>query len=84
MTVVYAELFEFWGIFLNPTSSVPSAVQDIRFQDDGVPSTGVVKLGDVIVCTPVNVCPASVLATVKSASGIVIVLLAVGQENVRS
>lgn len=35
-----------------------------------------------IVCVPVNVFAASVLATVKFASGNVIVLAAVGQENV--
>jgi hypothetical protein len=57
-------------------------VQFVRVPDDGVPSTGVVKLGDVIVCTPVNVFAASVLATVKLASGNIIVRGAVGQEKV--
>lgn len=36
----------------------------------------------VVVCTPVKVLAASVLATVKLASGRVIVRAAVGQENV--
>lgn len=36
----------------------------------------------VVVCTPVNVLAASVRATVKFASGRVIVRAAVGQENV--
>lgn len=59
-----------------------SHVQFVSVPLDGVPSTGVVKLGDVIVCTPVKVFAASVRATVKFASGRVTVLAAVGQLNV--
>ena len=43
---------------------------------------GVVIAGDVIVCTPMKLLSASVRATVKFASGRVIVRAAVGQENV--
>lgn len=46
--------------------------------------TGVVKTGEVIVWTHVNVLAASVRATVKLASGRVIVLAASGQLNVNS
>lgn len=59
-----------------------SPVQFVRVPLVGVPRTGVVKLGDVIVCTPVNVFAASVRATVKFASGSVIVRDAVGQLKV--
>ena len=47
ITVVYAALCELAGIFLNPTSSVQSAVQLDRFQEDGVHRTGVVSVGEV-------------------------------------
>ena len=35
------------GIFLKPTSFVPSTVQLLRFPDVGVPRTGVTRVGDV-------------------------------------
>lgn len=49
ITVVYAALCELAGIFLNPTSSVQSAVQLDRFPEDGVHRTGVVNTGEVSV-----------------------------------
>ena len=73
-TVVYAALLEFCGIVLYPTEFVPSAVQLERFQEDGVPSVGDANTGEVIVCTPVNVFAASVLAIVAEVEGKVIVV----------
>ncbi len=34
-------------MFLKPTASVPSTVQELNVPLDGVPSTGVVRVGDV-------------------------------------
>lgn len=49
-------------------------VQLVRVQLVGVPSTGVVNDGEVIVCTHVNVLAASVLAIVAEVDGKVIVV----------
>lgn len=51
------------GIFLKPTASVPSTVQDDNVPLEGVPNTGVVSVGDVsvlfvrvsVVARPTNV-----------------------------
>ena len=65
-TRVYAADCEFCGIFLNPTASVPSAVQLDRFPLVGVPRSGVTSVGDVAnTATPVPV--SSVKAPNKSA-----------------
>ena len=44
-TNVYAADWLFCGMFLNPTASVPSTVQDDNVPLDGVPRAGVVKVG---------------------------------------
>ena len=64
------------------SQAIGSPVQFVRVPLVGVHRTGVVSAGEVIDCIPVNVFAASVLATVKLASGNVIVLDAVGQRNV--
>ena len=43
---MYAVLWLFCGIFLKPTASVPSTVQDDNVPDDGVPNTGVTSVGE--------------------------------------
>ena len=48
-TKVYAALWLFCGMFLNPTSFVPSTVHEDKVPLDGVPSTGVVSVGEVSV-----------------------------------
>ena len=59
-TSVYAALWLFCGMFLKPTSSVPSAVQDDKSPDAGVPRTGAVIVGDVSVLLVSVSVPASV------------------------
>ena len=49
-----------FGMFLKPTSSVPSAVQDDKLPDAGVPSAGVVNVGEVSVLLVSVSLPASV------------------------
>jgi hypothetical protein len=46
-TNVYAADWLFCGMFLNPTASVPSTVQELNVPLEGVPSTGVTSVGDV-------------------------------------
>lgn len=74
------------GVARNVATHVPSPlthveigrpVQLVRVPLEGVPSTGVVKFGDVIVWTPVNVFAASVLARVAEVDGNVIVVASV-------
>jgi hypothetical protein len=57
---VYAALWLFCGMFLKPTSFVPSTVQDDKMPDAGVPSAGVVSVGDVSVLFVSVSLPASV------------------------
>jgi hypothetical protein len=64
-------------MFLYPTQFVPSAVQFVSVPLAGVPSVGAENTGDVIVCTPVNVFAASVLAIVADVEGNVIVVQSV-------
>ena len=59
-TSVYAALWLFCGMFLKPTSFVPSTVQDDKMPDAGVPSAGVVSVGDVSVLFVSVSLPASV------------------------
>ena len=46
-TNVYAADWEFCGMFLKPTASVPSTVQELNTPLAGVPSAGVVRVGEV-------------------------------------
>ena len=87
-TVVYAADLLLIGIFLNPTASVPSAVQEPKFPDAGVPKIGVTRVGlvanafaplPVEVVTPVppfvtfNIGPASNNASMVSRSVLIFV-----------
>lgn len=66
------------GVEVAPTTDAcGSPVQFVSVPDVGVPSTGVVKFGDVMVCTPVNVLAASVRAIVALVDGNVMVVASV-------